>query len=151
MSLRSSYASVLQLLRTQKGLSQEDLARSVTQATVSSLELAKSSATVNTSFQLASALQVEPVTLLALVAAAHQECTAREALKAALEQLEGLGLADTPLPNEIQEVVPLRLLQARERWAAVQGLKARGYTQSQAIKELQLPESTLRRLWNQER
>ncbi|WP_349975420.1 helix-turn-helix transcriptional regulator [Pseudomonas sp. WHRI 8519] len=151
MSLRSSYASVLQLLRTRKGLSQEDLARSVTQATVSSLELAKSSATVNTSFQLASALQIEPVTLLALVAAAYQECTAREALTAAIEEMERLGLADTPLPNEIQEVVPQRLLQARERWAAVQELKARGYTQSQAIKELQLPESTLRRLWNQER
>ncbi|MEZ1841125.1 helix-turn-helix transcriptional regulator [Pseudomonas putida] len=151
MSLRSSYASVLQLLRTHKGLSQEDLARSVTQATVSSLELAKSSATVDTSFQLASALQIEPVTLLALVAAAHQECTAREALTAALEQLEGLGLADTPMPNEIEEVVPQRLLQARERWAAVQELKSRGYTQSQAIKELLIPESTLRRLWNQKR
>lgn len=151
MSLRSSYASVLQLLRTRKGLSQEDLAGSVTQATVSSLELAKSSATVDTTFQLAAALQVEPVALLALIAASHQKCTVREAITAALQQLDGLGLADTPLPNEIQEVVPQRLLQARQRWAAVQELKSYGYTQSQAAKELRIPESTLRRLWNQER
>lgn len=151
MSLRSSYASAIKLLRTHQRLSQGDLSHTLSQTTVSRLELAKNSATVDSTFQLAIALKVEPLALFALVAAGHQECTAREALTAALQQLEGLGLADTPMPNEIEEVVPQRLVQARERWAAVQELKSRGYTQSQAIKELQIPESTLRRLWNQKR
>jgi len=48
------------LLRTQRGLSQGDLAGPLTQANVSSLELAKSSAIVDMSVQIAEALKVEP-------------------------------------------------------------------------------------------
>lgn len=71
MSLRQSYAAVLRLLRVNRGMTQQDLSGSVTQANISSLELAKSSATVETSAKLAEALNVEPLTLLALVIASN--------------------------------------------------------------------------------
>lgn len=149
MSLRKSYAAVIQLLRTRKGLSQAKLAGSITQAHVSELELGRSSATIEMSARLASALKVEPITLLALAAASHEKCTVREALLAALAEAESLGLADTPLPTEPQVMAPSRVLEAKRKWLAVQELKAKGLSQSEAAKHLGVPESTLRRLWHQ--
>ncbi|MFA1027737.1 MULTISPECIES: helix-turn-helix domain-containing protein [Pseudomonas syringae group] len=149
MSLRKFYAAVVQLLRTRKGLSQAKLARSLTQAHVSELKLGRSSATIEMSARLALALKVEPITLLALAAASHEKCTVREALLAALTEAESLGLADTPLPTEPQVMAPSRVLEAKRKWLAVQELKAKGLSQSEAAKHLGVPESTLRRLWHQ--
>lgn len=149
MSLRKSYAAVVQLLRTRKGLSQAKLAGSLTQAHVSELELGRSSATIEMSARLASALKVEPITLLALAAASHEKCTVREALLSALAEAESLGLADTLLPTEPQVMDPSRVLEAKRKWLAVQELKAKGLSQSEAAKHLGMPESTLRRLWHQ--
>lgn len=149
MSLRKSYAAVVQLLRTQKGLSQGDLSGSVTQSHVSALELGRSSATVDMSLQIAAALKVEPITLLALAVASLEKRTVREALLASLAEAEALGIADTPLPSEPQALATPSVVEARKKWLAVQELKERGLSQSQAAKELGLPESTLRRLWHQ--
>ncbi len=149
MSLRKSYAAVVQLLRTQKGLSQAGLSGSVTQTHVSELEQGKSSATVDMTARLALALNVEPITLLALTVASHEKRTVREALLAALAEAEGLGLADALLPSEPQALAAPSVVGARKKWLAVQELKERGLSQSQAAKELGLPESTLRRLWHQ--
>lgn len=149
MSLRKSYAAVVQLLRTQKGLSQAGLSGSVTQTHVSELEQGKSSATVDMTARLALALNVEPITLLALTVSSHEKRTVREALLAALAEAEGLGLADALLPSEPQALAAPSVVEARKKWLAVQELKERGLSQSQAAKELGLPESTLRRLWHQ--
>jgi transcriptional regulator with XRE-family HTH domain len=148
MSLRHSYAAVLRLLRTQKGLLQANLAGSLTQANISSLELAKNSATVDMSVQIAAALKVEPVTLLALAVASHEKRTVREVLLASLAEVETLGLADVQLPTEPQPLTTAVVKEARKKWLAVQDLKARGFSQSQAAKELGIPGSTLRRLWH---
>ncbi|MBA1193065.1 helix-turn-helix domain-containing protein [Pseudomonas entomophila] len=148
MSLRQSYASVLRLLRTLKGMSQEDLAGSVTQANVSSLELAKSSATVDTTAKLADALGVEPLTLLAFVMANNENISARDALLASLHELDLLGIGDSPLPPVTQPFKPKRVLEAQKKLADVQDFKLRGYSQSETARELGIPESTLRRLWH---
>ena len=148
MSLRKSYAAVVQLLRVQKGLSQTELSGSVTQAHISALELGKSSATVDTSVQIAAALKVEPITLLALAVASHEKRTVLEALLASLSEAEDLGLADTLLPTRAQALTRTDVLEARKKWQAVQELKSQGFSQSQASKELGIPESTLRRLWH---
>ncbi len=149
MSLRKSYAAVVQLLRTQKGLTQAKLAGSITQAHVSDLELGRSSATVDMSARLASALNVEPITLLALAIASHEKRSVRETLVASLAEAEALGLADALLPTEPKIVTPRRELEAKRRWLAVQELKTKGLSQSDAARQLGLPESTLRRLWHQ--
>lgn len=149
MSLRKSYAAVVQLLRTQKGLSQAKLAGSITQAHVSELELGRSSATVDMSVRLAFALNVEPITLLALAVASHEKRSIREVLLASLAEAEALGLADRPLPNEPSAMNPPRELEAKRKWLAVQELKTKGLSQSEAARHLGIPESTLRRLWHQ--
>ena len=148
MSLRKSYAAVVQLLRTQKGLSQAGLSGFVTQAHVSELEQGRSSATVDMSARLALALNVEPITLLALTVASHEKRSMREVLLASLAEAEALGLADRPLPTEPKAINPPRELEAQRKWLAVQELKTKGLSQSEAARQLGLPESTLRRLWH---
>ena len=149
MSLRKSYAAVVQLLRIQKGLSQAKLAGSITQAHVSELELGRSSATVETSAHLASALKIEPVTLLALTVASHEKRSMREVLLSSLAEAEALGLADIPLPTVPKVMTPPGVVEAKRKWLAVQELKAKGLSQSEAARHLGMPESTLRRLWHQ--
>lgn len=87
MLLRKAYAAVLQLLRTRLGLSQHDIALTVTQSHVSQLEAVKTSATMEVSQELAEALHLHlhPVSLLALVLAAQDQRSAREILLLALE------------------------------------------------------------------
>jgi transcriptional regulator with XRE-family HTH domain len=152
MSLRYSFAASLQLLRTRKGLLQEDIANvggSVSQPYVSKLELGKSVVSLDSSYQLAAALNVEPITLLALTVASHKHVTAREILLTALAELDALELADASLPMKPAELARHGTESARMKWEAVQDLKKRGFTQAQATKELGIPESTLRRLWHQ--
>ncbi len=152
MSLRYSFAACLQLLRTRKGLFQEDIANvggSVSQPYVSKLELGKSVVSLDTSYQIAAALKVEPITLLALTVASHDQKTAREMLLTSLAELDALELADATLPTEPAELTRPGTDGARKKWDAVQDLKKRGFTQAQAAKELGIPESTLRRLWHQ--
>lgn len=154
MSLRYSFAASLQLLRTRKGLFQEDIANvggSVSQPYVSKLELGKSVVSLDTSYQLAVALKVEPITLLALTVASHDQKTAREMLLAALAELDALELADASLPTEPAELARHGTDGARKKWETVQELKAQGLTQSETRKLLSLPESTVRRLWHQKR
>ncbi|PTS93480.1 helix-turn-helix domain-containing protein [Pseudomonas sp. HMWF006] len=152
MSLRYSFAASLQLLRTRKGLSQENLADiegSVSQPYVSKLELGKSAVSLDSSYQLAAALKVEPITLLALAVASHDHRTTRETLLAAIAELEALELADVNLATEPEPSTPPGVDSARKKLDAVQDLKKRGFTQAKAAKELGIPESTLRRLWHQ--
>lgn len=150
MSLRYSFAAVLQLLRARKGLPQAAMSERVDQRTVSKVELAKSSVSVDTSYALAAALGVRPTTLLALAMASYDQSSARETLLASLAEIEALGLADAPLPTRPQAITPMNVSRARKRWVAVQKLKSEGVSQAEASRKLGLPESTVRRLWRQE-
>lgn len=87
MSLRMAYAAVLQLVRTRRGLSQHDIAVTVTQSHISQLESLKTSATLEVSQELASALNLHPISFLTLVQAAQDQKPAREILLLALQEL----------------------------------------------------------------
>lgn len=122
----------------------------VDQRTVSKVELAKSSVSVDTSYALAAALGVSPTTLLALTMASYDQSSPRETLLASLAEIEALGLADAPLPTAPQKTTRLNVSDARKRWTAVQALKSTGVSQAEASRQLGIPESTVRRLWRQE-
>ncbi|WP_283181249.1 helix-turn-helix domain-containing protein [Pseudomonas svalbardensis] len=149
MSLRNSYAAVLQLLRTHKGLSQQEISGKVVQSHVSHLESAKTTATVDVTYELAVALKMHPAAFFALILASHEQRPAREMLLAALEEIDELGLADAVLPTAPRNLVSSRVEEARKKWVAVQELKREGLSQSEAAKRLDIPDSTLRRLWHQ--
>ena len=147
MSLRQSFAAVLQLLRLRKGIPQPAMTKHVNQQTVS--KLAKSSVSLETSYKLAAGLEIETVTLVALTIASHHQRTAREILLASLAEIEALELADAAIPVEPEPLTPLNISGAKEKLLAVQELKAKGLSQVEAARQLEMPESTLRRLWHQ--
>ena len=149
MSLRNSYAAVLQLLRTEQGLTQAEMSGAVSQTHVSHLELARGSVTLDAASEIAAALNVQPASMLILALASHERRSAREMLQDCLTELEGLGLADRQLPVEPKAMETTATVEARRKRLAVQDLKAKGLTQAQAAKELGMAESTLRRLWHQ--
>jgi len=122
----------------------------VDQRTVSKVELAKSSVSVDTSYALAAALGVSPTTLLALTMASYDQSSPRETLLASLAEIEALGLADAPLPTQLQTTTRINVSRANKRLVAVQELKLAGVSQAEASRQLGLPESTVRRLWRQE-
>lgn len=151
MSLRQSFAAVLQMLRKRKGVTQHSMATRLDQTTVSKVESGKHSATLDVSQKLAAALDLELTALVAFTVAHDSNRTPREVLLASLAEIEALELADAIQPSVPDSKVPLNVLSAREKWHAVQELKAQGLSQSEARKQLDLPESTVRRLWHLKR
>ncbi|MFG0820650.1 helix-turn-helix domain-containing protein [Pseudomonas sp. GLN_3] len=149
MSLRQSFAAVLQMLRQRKGVRQHSMATQLDQTTVSKVESGKHSVTLDVSHKLAAALDLELTTLVVLTVSRDSNRTPREVLLASLAEIETLELADAHQPTEPDCKVPLNVLSAREKWQAVQELKGKGLTQGEAARQLEMPESTLRRLWHQ--
>lgn len=147
MSLQKAYAAVLQLVRTKRGLTQIDTAVTVTQSHISRLEALKTSATLEVSQALASALNLQLVSFVTLVQAAQDQKSAREILQAALQELEAMDLLDERLPAEPRKLPSPKTEGAEDRWKAVQALKIKGHTQVEIVRILGMPRSTVGRLW----
>ena len=147
MSLRKAYAATLQWLRVRHGLSQADLRHQADQAHISRLEAATTSATIDLSADLAQALGLTPLSLLTLVAAADEGKTARSVLNDTLIELLQLGVLDEALPAEPQKITTPQRIAAAERLKAVRDLKAAGLSQAEVCRQLDLPKSTVNRLW----
>ncbi|MFJ4544976.1 helix-turn-helix domain-containing protein [Pseudomonas sp. NPDC088885] len=148
MSLRKAYAATLQWLRMRRGLSQAELQTQTDQAHISRLEASSRSASVDLSADLAQALGVKPLSFFTLVAAAHEGKTARAALNETLAELERLGVLDDELPGEPQQLIPPRKLAADEKLKAIRKLREKGVTQKEVSRQLELPTSTVGRLWH---
>lgn len=148
MSLRMAYAAVLQFVRTRRGLLQQDIAVRVTHSHVSQLEAAKTSPTLEANEDLASALNLNPVTLLTLVQASYEQKSAREILQIALDELEALALLDELLPAEPKKLRPPRTIDAEKKREAVQRLKHEGYTPTQVAQKLGIPRPSVGRYWH---
>ena len=143
MLLRQAYAAVLQTLRARLGLSQHDIALTVTQSHVSQLEAVKTSATLEVSQELAEALHLHPVSFLVLVYAAKDQRPAREVLHLALEELEANNLLDIPLPIQPEKLSYPQSVAAQKKWEAVQELKKEGHSQAEVVQILGMPKSTV--------
>ncbi|WP_122509782.1 helix-turn-helix domain-containing protein [Pseudomonas viridiflava] len=148
MSLRKAYAATLQWLRMRRGLSQAELQAHTDQGHISRLEASTRSASVDLSADLAKALGLTPLSFFALITAADEGKTVRAALKAALTELELLGVLDEELPDEPQKLTPPRKITAEEKLKAIRELRAAGLTQMEVSRKLGLPTSTVGRLWH---
>lgn len=148
MGLREAFAAILQLVRSRRELSQHDVAGAVTQSHVSQLESLKTSATLDTSQELARALSLHPISFLALVHAAHDRKSARDVLELAMQELEAMSLLDAPLPQAPEQLRHPQIESAERAWKDVQALKALGKTQSEIVTLLGLPRSTVGRHWH---
>ena len=132
------------------GLTQHDIAITVTPSHVSQLQAVKKSPTLEVSQELAQALHLHPVSLLALVHAAQDQKTAREILLSAIEELNAIELLDAPLPTQPEKLPHPQTVAAEKKWEAVQELKKEGRSQAEVIEILGLPKSTVGRLWHKD-
>lgn len=148
MNLREAYAAVLQMLRDRQALTQYDVANGVTQSQVSRLEGRQSNPTLETSRDLANALNLHPLAFLALVHAADEQKTARELLDQVFAELNRLEILDAPLPQAPTKKPHPRMRSAEENLLKVRALKAEGKTQAEVMALLGIPRSTVSRYWN---
>lgn len=147
MSLRKAYAATLQWLRVRRGLSQADLQHQTDQGHISRLEASTTSVSVDLSADIAKALGLMPLSFLTLVAAADEGKTARSVLDDTMKELLQLGVLDEKLPAEPQKLTTPQRIAAAERLKAVRDLKAAGLSQAEVCRQLELPKSTVNRLW----
>lgn len=148
MLLHKAFAAVLQLVRTRLGLTQLDIAVTVTPSHVSQLESGKTSATLEVSQELAQALHLHSVSLLALVHAAQDQKTAREILLLAMDELKAIELLDATLPTRPEKQAHPRIAAAEKKREAIQELKKEGRSQAEVMQILKLPKTTVGRLWH---
>ncbi|MGU9805059.1 UNVERIFIED_CONTAM: helix-turn-helix domain-containing protein [Pseudomonas sp. CM11] len=148
MSLRNAFAAVLQFVRTQQGLSQQDISSAMDQSHVSRLEAAKRSVSLEMSQELAEAMQLHPISFLALVYAAHNQQSVREILLHAQDELEGLALLDAKIISEPKKIPHPRVLVAAETRRAILALKEEQRTQAEVARILGLSTSTVGRHWH---
>lgn len=150
MPLRHSLAAVLQSLRTQQGLSQQEVSGLLRQQTISELEAARFTATIDTVRDLAISLNISPATLFAMVIAAENQQTTHQVLVDAIVEAEALGRANEILERRPREIEHPRVTAAREKWKAVQALKKDGLTQAEVSRALGYSKGTVWRLWERE-
>ena len=148
MSLRKAYAATLQWLRVRRGLSQADLQHQTDQGHISRLEASTTSVSVDLSADIAKALGLMPLSFLTLVAAADEGKTARSVLDDTMKELMQLGVLDEKLPAEPQKLTTPQRTAAAGRLKAVRELKAAGLSQAEVCRQLDLPKSTVGRLWH---
>jgi hypothetical protein len=65
-----------------------------------------------------------------------------------IAELEQLGVLDDELPGEPQQLIPPRKLAADEKLKAIRKLRDKGLTQKEVSRQLELPTSTVGRLWH---
>lgn len=143
MPLRTAYAAALQLLRTRGEISQRELADAVDPSYVSRLEAGTRSVTLDVSHELAKALGVDPLTLLALAYAAERGQTPRQVVDQLVRDLESTGLLGSeipPLPSKRTHPVVAASLELR---AQIRELIDQGFSQAEVARRLGVSRQTV--------
>jgi len=143
MSLRTAFAAALQLLRTRRESSQQDLAEAVDPSYISRLESGARSVTLDVSQDIAKALGVDPLTLLTLAYAAHRGQTPKQVLDHLAKDLESTGFLDSEipaLPSKKPHPIVAASLELREQ---IKELVDQGYSQAEVARRLGISRQTV--------
>lgn len=148
MSVRTAFAVALKLLRTKRGLTQDDLSKKVDQSHVSRIENEKTSPSLEAIFELARVLELSPVALLALVCGAQGSQSAGDVLKNAEKDLQDIELLKASIPLKIEDAPHPRVTAAAKMREEVQALKEKGFSQAEIARELGMAKTTVQRHWH---
>lgn len=148
MSVRTAFAVALKLLRTKRGLTQDDLSKKVDQSHVSRIENEKTSPSLEAIIELARVLELSPVALMALVCAAEEKVSAGDVLKIAEKDLQDMALLRDSIPLEIEEMPHPRVTAAAKMRSEVQELKEQGLSQAEIARQLGMAKTTVQRHWH---
>lgn len=95
-SIRPALAAVIRSVRGSLGLTQEGMAQATSRTYLTKIESAQSSPTLDKFIELAAALELSPVALMALVLGTRDEQPSADLLAQAREELEALQVRVTP-------------------------------------------------------
>lgn len=154
MPMREPLAAVLRLTRTAQGLSQETFHGRVEARHISNIENAKSSPTLATLEELASALGIDLVAILAAASAFEKGLDLKEYLRylaAEAGRLESLGVLEK-IDGEFEAgklvTAHPRVRSSSLNKTAVLKCRATGMTQKETVEALGLGKATVSRIWN---
>ncbi|MFJ3010679.1 helix-turn-helix domain-containing protein [Pseudomonas fluorescens] len=147
MSVRTAFAMALKLLRAKRGLTQNDLSQKVDQSHVSRIENEKTSPSLEAIIELADALEISPVALMAIVCGVHHELSAGDILKTAEKDLKSLALMKGSIPLEIEQPIHPRITAAVQAREAVRVLKEQGLSRAEVAMRLGMAKTTVQRHW----
>lgn len=145
MSLRNAFAAALQYVRTHKGLSQRNIAGTTDQSHVSRLESATTSVSLEVSEELAGAIQIRPMSLLALVYASRTGESPMSVLQHAEDELKALGLLHEAVPAQPSKAESPRAAESSKLAQKISALLAEGKSQAEVARELGVARSTITR------
>jgi len=156
MPLRDPLAAVIRLVRSARGLAKEDFLGLLDAKHVYNVENGKTSITLDTLETLASALEIDPITLLVIAASYEKQLSPEDFLKQLgkeTKSLRELGIVDG-LPGQFDKGALAPRLAGRrtseEKIEAVLRCKAKGMTQKEASDTLGIPTSTVGRIWKRD-
>ena len=154
MSLKLALAAVLRVLRGRKGLSQEGLAQAASRTYLATLERGESSVSLDKLYLLSNALDLSPMTLLALTLSTCDD----EPLEAILSRMtkELTNYEQSGLLNELKSQLQGDALVARnpgkrvdlEKLRQVRQCKAEGLTQKLTAEKVGLSKQTVHDMWH---
>lgn len=145
MALRTAFAAALRFLRARRDLSQSDLALLRDQSHVSRLEAGQRGVTLQVSDDLAKALRVEPMTLLAVTYAAKHGISPREILSRLEADLGHLNLLDDSIPLDPTVLVHPVVSEAETLRSRIHELKGQGLSQAEVARRLGVSGATVSR------
>jgi transcriptional regulator with XRE-family HTH domain len=147
MPLRKAYAEALQFVRARLELSQLDIASSRAASYISRLEAAQSSVTVQVSGELAEAMNLHPLSLLALVYAAKEHASPGDILRHISDELAALELLDAQVISDPERINHPLVAKGVETTRAIHALKHAGHSQAEVARLLNISTSTVGRHW----
>jgi transcriptional regulator with XRE-family HTH domain len=148
MSVRTAFAVTLKLLRAKRGLTQQELSKKVDQSHVSRIENEKTSPSLEAIIELADALEISPVALMAIVCGVQDDLSAGDILKNAERDLKSLNLLRASIPVDIEQPVHPRITAASQAREAVRVLKEQGFSRAEVAMKLGMAKTTVQRHWN---
>ncbi|VVP85878.1 hypothetical protein PS925_00920 [Pseudomonas fluorescens] len=153
MPLKQSLAAVVRLVRRSRGLNKDDLQGVLDQKHIYNLENARSSVTLDTLEELASALGIDLLTLLTVAASLDRGQSHDQLLKHLGEEgseLDALGIMKQ-WPGEFHEGLLVGMPAGRRtplpKIQAIRACRQRGMNQKETAKELGLSTATVSRNW----
>lgn len=148
MSVRTAFAATLKLLRAKRDLTQQALSQKVDQSHVSRIENEKTSPSLEAIIELADALEISPVALMAIVCGAQDDMSAGEILKNAERDLKSLKLLKGSIPMKMEPSPHPRVTAATQAREAVRVLKEQGFSRAEVAMKLGMAKTTVQRHWN---
>lgn len=147
MAVRTAFAVTLKLLRAKRDLTQQELSKKVDQSHVSRIENEKTSPSLEAIIELADALEISPVALMAIVCGMQDRLSARDVLKIAEKDLKSLTLLKGLIPQKIEQPPHPRIIAAAQARETVQALKEQGFSRAEIARKLGMTKTTVQRHW----